>query len=99
MSDAQDAAEVLAGFVPIDNDHPRVQEFAEAVRDTLAASTATPQKIADRLVLFVSTGGMTVTRELHDYVRQELLRQLPEIDDVIVVPGSSVSIHRLGGPL
>lgn len=40
-SDAEAAAEVLAGFVPIDNGDSRVQEFEAAVRaDMLARGRA-----------------------------------------------------------
>lgn len=40
MSDEQDAAAVLAQMVPIGDDHPRVQDFRDAVLEDLASRPA-----------------------------------------------------------
>lgn len=41
MNDAQTAAKALAeAFVPIDNGHPRVQEFEQSVLDEIATRPA-----------------------------------------------------------
>lgn len=98
MSDHDDAAKALEGFVEIGNEDPRVQEFAQSVFDAVGVRPA-PHQVGDRLVLFVSTGDMPVTPEFVDAMRQRLVEQLPELDEVIIVPGQSTSIHRVGGPL
>lgn len=97
MSDAVDAAKALAELVPVGLEDPRVQEFAEAVVESIGTRPS-PQRIGDRLVAFVSIGEARVTHETADVVRKQLLERLPELDDVLVVPGQSVSIHRVGGP-
>lgn len=51
MSDAADAAQVLAGFQPISDDDPRVREFAQSVVEAVAArpSPAPPEDRISRV--------------------------------------------------
>lgn len=52
MSDAQDAAAVLAGFQPIDNGDRRVEEFRDAVIEHIAVRPSpapAPESVEVRL--------------------------------------------------
>lgn len=109
MSDHDDAQAVLGDFVPLGNDDPRVQAFTDAVaahvaeRDTsvvldeLVAEPCDASGVVRPGDVLVLTCDPHVTAGQADMVRLELLKRLPGIGDVVLVPATLAAIYRGGG--
>lgn len=57
-----------------------------------------PPSWRERDVVFISMGDGKVTAEQAAHAREMILSRMPEVADVIFVPGVSVTVHRTGGP-
>lgn len=78
MSDELDAAAVLSQVIPIGNDHPRVQEFRDAVLEDLAMRPAP----AAPLAFTTENGGSLPPLDLHA-VLTRITQQLDEVLDIL----------------
>lgn len=114
MSAHDDAEAVLADFVPLGNDDPRAQALAEAVAAHVAERERVQlEPLVDELVsaepgdasgvarpgdVLVLTCDAHITAGQADMLRLELIKRLPGIGDVVLIPATLTAIYRGGGP-